>query len=89
MEIIGIKKTGDKTAEIDLKIADEIKSYSFTFTDESIFTVDFPEDLRRFLRLVPATITHSLVEKIELSLKAEIKEFPFKLEIEKEILQLV
>lgn len=89
MELIGINKKGKNQAEIKLKIADTEKTYSFAYTKGDIFTVDFPEELRRLLRLLPAFVTHSLIEKIENYLVSEIDNFPFELEIEKEILQLV
>lgn len=89
MELIKIKKREKNQAEISLKIADTEKTYSFTYFDNDIFAVDFPEELRRLLRLLPTSITHSLVEEIENYLKSDIENFPFELEIEKEILQLV
>ena len=89
MELIGIKRKEKNLAEIILKIADTEKQYVFSYTDKDIFTVDFPEELRKILRLMPVSITHSLVEKIEIFLKSDVSNFPFEMEIEKEILQSV
>ena len=89
MELIEIKKNGKQRAEISLKIADTVKNYSFSYTDKDIFAVDFPEELKRLLRLLPVSITHSLVEKIENFVTEDIGDFPLEIEIEKEILQLV
>ena len=89
MELVEIKKIGKQKAEINLKIADTIKEYSFSFVDNEIFAVDFPEELRKILRLLPASITHSLVEKIEQFLTADLNEMPFEIELEREILELV
>lgn len=89
MELIEIKKTNNQTAEISLKIADTVKNYTFSYSDKDIFAVNFPEELKRLLRLLPVTITHSLVEKIENFVTADINELPIEIEIEKEILQLV
>jgi len=89
MELINIKKTGELKAEISLSIGDIVKKHTITYTDGDIFSIDFPEELRRFLRLVPSSITHKLFERIEHFLTADKKEFPFEMEIEKEILQMV
>ena len=89
MEIIEIKKRRGNFAEICLKIADTEKKYSFKYYDGDIFAVDFPEDLRKILRLLPASVTHSLVAKIESFLTLGVNDFPLEVEIEKEILQMV
>lgn len=89
MELIEIKKTDKQKAEISLKIADTVKNYSFSYCDKDIFVVDFPEELRRLLRLLPVSITHCLVEKIENFVTSNINELPLEIELEKEILQLV
>lgn len=89
MELISIKKTDKNQAEILLKVADVNKCYSFQYSKNDVFVVDFPEELRKILRLLPASITHSLVEKIENFLTSDVNNFPFEVEIEKEILQLV
>lgn len=89
MELIEIDKKGKLQAEITLKFADTEKKYKFNYSDGEIFTVDFPEDLRKILRLLPSSITHRLVENIEDYMVSNIKIFPFEMEVEKEILQLV
>ena len=89
MELIEINKKEKHQAEIKLKFADTEKKYKFSYSDGEIFTVDFPEELRRILRLLPASITHSLVEKIENYLTSNTVNFPFEMEVEREILQLV
>jgi hypothetical protein len=89
MELIEIKKKEVQRAEISLKIADTIKNYTFSYSDKDIFVVDFPEELRRLLRLLPASITHSLVEKIENFITTDENDLPLEMELEKEILQLV
>lgn len=89
MELVEIKKGRKNLAEIVLRISDTRKRYVFKYSDSDIFAVDFPEELRKILRLLPAPVTHSLVEKIESFLKSDIENFPFEMEIEKEILQLV
>lgn len=89
MELIKINKKRENQAEIKLKFADVEKKYEFSYSDGEIFTVDFPEELRRILRLLPVSITHSLIEKIEHYLTSNDVNFPFEMEIEKEILQLV
>ena len=89
MEIIKINKKANRQAEIELKFADTKKKYKFSYSDGEIFTVNFPEELRKILRLLPVSITHSLVEKIENYLTSNTVNFPFEMEIEKEILQLV
>lgn len=89
MELIEIKKKRGNLAEISLKIADTEKKYTFKYLDGDIFAVDFPEELRKILRLLPVSMTHSLVEKIENYLKSDVENFPFEMEIEREILQLV
>lgn len=89
MELIRIDKKSKNQAEILLKFADIKKKYSFVYSDNDIFTLDFPEELRKILRLLPASVTHSLVDKIENFLTSEINDLPFEVEIEKEILQLV
>ncbi len=88
MELIKIRETGNHLAEIKLKFADTEKTYSFTYSNSDIFTVDFPEELRRILRLLPASITHSLTEKIENYLAGNADNFPFQIEVEKEILEM-
>ncbi len=89
MELIEINKKENHQAEIKLKFADTKRKYKFSYTDGDIFTVDLPEELRKILRLLPAPITHSLIEKIENFLTADTVSFPFEMEIEREILQLV
>ena len=89
MELIEIKKRSKNLAQISLKIADTEKKYSFKYSDSDIFAVDFPEELRKILRLLPVSMTHSLVDKIENYLKSDVANFPFEMEIEKEILQSV
>lgn len=89
MELVEIKKRRGNLAEIRLRIADTEKKYSFKYYDNDIFAVDFPEELRKILRLIPASVTHSLVEKIRNFLASNLNELPFKVELEKEILQLV
>lgn len=89
MELIEIKKRENNLAEIVLKISDVEKKYTFKYSDKEIFAADFPEELRRILRLLPATMTHSLVEKIEKFLTTDTETFPFNMEVEKEILQSV
>lgn len=89
MELIEINKKEKHQAEIKLKFADTEKKYEFSYSDGEIFTVDFPEELRRILRLLPASITHSLVEKIENYVTSNTVNFPFEMEVEREILQLV
>ncbi len=89
MELIEINKKSNEQAEIKLKFADAEKRYEFSYTQGEIFTVDFPEELRKILRLLPVSITHSLVEKIENYLTSNTVNFPFEMEIEREILQLV
>lgn len=89
MKLAKIKKLENNLAEIVLKISDSEKKYSFTYSGREIFAADSPEELRKILRLLPASVTHSLVEKIETFLITDRKEFPFELEIEKEILQSV
>lgn len=89
MELITINKKKNNQAEITIKFADIEKTYKFSYTKGEIFTVDFPEELRKILRLLPVSITHSLIEKIENFLTADSVSFPFEIEIEKEILQMV
>jgi hypothetical protein len=89
MELIRIDKTGENQAEILLKIADVKKKYLFRYSKNEIFTLDFPEELRKILRLLPVSVTHSLVAKIENFLTSDVDDLPFEVEIEKEILQMV
>ncbi len=89
MELIEINKKENRKAEIKLKFAEVEKIYKFSYSDGEIFTVDFPEELRKILRLLPVSITHSLVDKIENFLISDTVNFPFEMEIEKEILQMV
>jgi hypothetical protein len=89
MELISINKKSKNQAEILLEFADVTKNYSFLYFDNDIFAVDFPEDLRKILRLLPVSVTHSLVAKIENFLTSNINDLPFEVEIEKEILQMV
>lgn len=89
MDLISITKKNKNQAEILLKFADITKNYSFFYSDNDIFTVDFPEELRKILRLLPVSVTHSLVTKIENFLTSNVNEPPFEVEIEKEILQMV
>ncbi len=89
MELIEIRKRSENLAQIHLKIANTEKKYSFKYSDSDIFVVDFPEELRKILRLLPVSMTHSLVDKIENYLKSDVVNFPFEMEIEKEILQSV
>ena len=89
MELIRINKTNKNQAEILLKIANVKKTYLFSYSEKDIFSIDFPEELRKILRLLPASVTHSLVEKIENFLTSNLNDLPFEVEIEKEILQLV
>ncbi len=89
MELIRINKKSKNQAEILLTFADITKNYSFLYSNNDIFTVDFPEDLRRILRLLPVSVTHSLVAKIENFLTSNVNDLPFEVEIEKEILQMI
>ncbi len=89
MELIGIKRKKKHLAEIRLKIADTEKKYLFSYSDGDIFAFDFPEEFRKILRLMPVSVTHSLIEKVENFLKSDVENFPFEMEIEKEILQSV
>lgn len=89
MELISINKKSKNKAEILLKFADITKNYSFFYSESDIFAIDFPEELRRILRLLPVSVTHSLVAKIESFLTLNVNDLPFEVEIEKEILQMV
>jgi len=89
MELIGINKKSKNRAEILLKFAGITKNYPFSYSESEVFAVDFPEDLRKILRLLPASVTHSLVAKIESFLTLGIDDLPLEVEIEREILQMV
>lgn len=89
MELVEIRKKANHQAEIVLDFADTVKKYEFSYTDGDVFSVDFPEELRKLLRLLPSTVSHSMIEKIENFLTSNTVNFPFEMEIEKEILQMV
>jgi len=89
MELIDIKRVSGNNAEIAIKIGGTVKRYGFSYTEGEIFVADFPEELRRLLRLLPVTVAQSIVSKVENCLTSNVPGFPFEFEIEKEILQLV
>ena len=82
MKIIEINKMAINHAEMKFKFTNEVRKFEFSYSDGEIFTADFPEELRKLLRLLPTSITHSLIEKIENHLTKDIVSFPFEIEIE-------
>lgn len=65
MELIEISKKQKGSGEIKLLIAGKIKKYEFSYRDGKLFAVDFPEDLRKILRILPPKVTQGLVKKIK------------------------
>jgi hypothetical protein len=65
MELIGINNKSEKKIEIILKIDGKLKPFDFEYSSNGIFAVNFPESLRKILRPMPVSVTHSLVNLIE------------------------
>lgn len=65
MELIEISKKEKGKGEIKLLIAGKSKKYEFTYVDGELFAVDFPEDLRKILRLVSPGVAQGLLKKIK------------------------
>jgi hypothetical protein len=82
MELVQINKKGKKI-EIGLKIDRSVKSFAFSYSSGEIFTVDFPEELRKILRPLPVSVTHKLVKVIEDFVDLNKNGFPLKIKTEK------
>lgn len=89
MELIAVNKLTDNQAEATFSIAGSLRTYQFSYHDKDIFVAQFPEEMIRFLRLLPVPVTQSVVTKIADCLASTKQSLPFELELEKEILQLV
>jgi hypothetical protein len=89
MELVEIRKGPKGKAAIKLRIADTLKEYEFSYFDREIFAVDFPEELRMVLRVLPPKVTQGLVRKIKSFTTADPGSLPHELELERRALQLV
>jgi hypothetical protein len=89
MELVEISKTKQGKGEIKLLIAGKLKRYEFAYFDDEIFAVDFPEDLKKILRILSPRATRSLVEKIKHFTHTDPSFLKQETKFEKELLALV
>ncbi len=83
MEILTIRQINNQKLELVLGINGSEKIFRFNYRLEDIFAVDFPEDLRKILRPLPASITQELVKTLKLYLKSDSVIFPITLKTRK------
>ncbi|MGD9588242.1 MAG: hypothetical protein AB7Q37_05850 [Pyrinomonadaceae bacterium] len=89
MELLEISKNQKGTGEIKLLIAGKQKKYEFSYRDGELFAVDFPEDLRKILRILPPKVTQGLVKKIKNFTEIEPRFTLHEAKFEAELLRLV
>lgn len=65
MELLEISKKEKGKGEIKLLIAGKSKKYEFTYVEGELFAVDFPEDLKKILRIVSPSVAQGLLKKIK------------------------
>ncbi len=89
MELIEIRKLQKGKGEIKLLIAGKSRKYGFSYHDNEIFVVDFPEDLRKILRILPPSVTQGLVKKVKYFTEIDPRFMLPEAKFEKELLSLV
>ena len=66
-----------------VKEKDRVRLFVFTYFDNELFGVDFPEELRELLRLLPASITQAVVKAIKQVVRDEFVRLPLLLNAQK------
>ena len=89
MDLLEIRKRQKGTGEIKLLIAGKRKKYEFSYLNGELFAVDFPEDLRKILRILPPKVTQGLVKKIKNFTEIEPRFVLQEAVFEKELISLV
>lgn len=89
MELVEITKEQEGKGRIKLLIAGKIKKYDFSYFEGEMFAVDFPEELKKILRVLPPKTTQGLVRKIKNFTDTEPGFILHGSELEKELLALV
>ncbi len=89
MELVNVKKTSPGHGKFTLAIAGTLKDYEFTYDDPGIVVAHFPDEFTRLLRQLPATVAKSIVNRIITTIESDSVSYPYRIELEKEILASV
>ena len=83
MEVIKIQKQPNNQIEMTVREKSRVRQFVFTYFDNELFGVDFPEELRKLLRPLPASITHTVVKAIKQVVRDEFVRLPIFLNAQK------
>ena len=83
MEVVKIQKQANNQIRMTVKEKGRVRPFVFTYFDNELFGVDFPEELRELLRPLPASITQTVVKAIKQVVRDEIVRLPLFLNAQK------
>lgn len=65
MELLEISKKRQGKGDIKLLIAGKSRKFEYSYVEGDVFAVDFPEDLKKILRILSPGVTQGLLKKIK------------------------